>query len=468
MKSKYIFLVIIIAAAFIGYRFYSNGSVVKTAEKHDRHGEEKIFSDIPDHGDHEVVKAHEGHDHDAHDQEALHNDANEDSHDDHGHEAGLDDHEAHDDDTNDGHEGHGDADDGLIELMTDVQAKEAGLTTDTLKTGAVSREIKLTGEVTFNQDRIVHLVPRIPGVVASVNKNLGDPVKKGDELAVIHSRELTDIKSEYLSAIERIANAKINFEREQSLWQKKITPERQFLESKQAFTETQIALQAAERKLHALGFTEQYIAGLPNQPHEDLFKYRLNAPANGIIIEKHIVQGELVTSESPVFIIADTTSLWIDLQVYPGDLAAVKTGQKALVTALDGALSAQGTISFISSMVNRETRTALARVELPNTDNMWREGLFATAIVTPETNGSDGALLVPKSAVQNIGGKPTVFIVTAAGYLPVTVATGQSGNTHVEILSGVNAGQTYVSNGSYELKAKMVTSQLDGHAGHGH
>lgn len=433
MKFKHIFLVVMIAAALAGFGFHSNMSA-ETADDHADHGkEEDFFSDVHDH---------------------------------------IDGHGAHEEEADDSHEGHGHPDEtfdeAFIDPMTAAQIKEAGIVTDTLKTGSISRQINLTGEIFFNQDRMVHLVPRISGVVASVNKKQGDQVAKGEELAVIHSRELTDIKSQYLSAIERIENAKINFEREKSLWEKKIIPEKQFLESKQSFIETRINLQAAERKLHALGFSEQYIVDLPNQPHETLFVYRLTAPADGVIIEKHIVQGELVTAESPVFIIADTSSVWVDLQVYPKDLANIKIGQKVFVSASDGSLSAQGVISFISSSVSRETRTALARVEVPNTDRQWRAGLFAKAVVTPEIKGADAALVVPKSAVQIIDGNPSLFIATAEGYFPVTVETGQSGKTHIEILSGVTVGQTYVRNGSYELKAKLVTSTLDGHAGHGH
>lgn len=486
MKFKLIFLVIVMAAAFIGLQYTSNQSIAETADDHDIHKKETISSDIHDHDNHDGHDTdddddHDGHDHDIHED---HDNMNVESHEGHDHESGIHDedvHEGHKDDPvahdgpddPDAHEGHGHEEDahqeeGFIDLMSPEQAAEAGITTDILKTGSIKQQIKLTGEVIFNQDRIVHLVPRISGVVDSVHKKLGDSVKKGDVLAIIHSRELTDIKSDYLSAIERIKNAKINFEREESLWQKKIIPERQYLESKQDYIETRIALQSAERKLHAIGFSEQTIADLPNQPHETLFQYLLTAPGDGIIIEKHMVQGELVTTESPVFIVADTSSLWVDLQVYPKDLTSVKTGQKVFVSALDGNLTAQGIISFLSPVISKETRTALARVELSDKDHMWRAGLFATAIVTLEQNNGNQTLVVPNSAIQTIEGNASIFIVTSEGYFPVTVKTGQSNNTHVEILSGVTAGQTYVSNGSFELKAKVVTSAMDGHAGHGH
>ncbi len=460
MKRKLIFLIIMMAAAFIGLQYTSIQSNAETTDDHDIHPKKNIVSDIHDHDDHDI--------HDDHDMD-------EESHDDHDHESDIDDQDAHEEDadTHDDHEGHGCDDDsvseeGFIDLMSADQAKEAGITTDIIKTGNISRQIKLTGEVIFNQDRIVHLVPRISGVVDSVYNKLGDSVIKGDVLAIINSRELTDIKSEYLSASERIANAKINFEREESLWQKKIISERQFLESKQDYIETRIALQSAERKLHAIGFSEQTIADLPNQPHETLFQYHLTAPSDGIIIEKHIVHGELVTTETPVFIVADTSSLWVDLQVYPRDLASVKTGQTVFVSALEGDLTAEGIISFLSPVINQETRTALARVELTDKNNIWRAGVFATAIVTLNQDNGSTTLVVPKSSIQTIENKPSVFLVTSEGYFPVTVETGQSNNTHIEILSGVTAGQKYVSNGSFELKAKMVTSTLDGHAGHGH
>ena len=217
-----------------------------------------------------------------------------------------------------------------------------------------------------------------------------------------------------------------------------------------------------------MGFSEQYIAGLTEQPHETLFEYPLIAPADGDIIEKHIVQGELVTTESPAFIVADTTSLWIDLQVYLKDLPFIKTGQKVLVSAQDEKLVAEGVISFLSPVINRETRTALARVELSTTDKMWRAGLFATAVVTPKQNNDSHIVVVPRTAIQTIDGRPTLFVVTDEGYVPITVEKGLSNNTHVEIVSGVDVGQAYVSNGTFELKAKMVTSTMDAHAGHGH
>ena len=426
-----------------------------SADFHD-HDEKEI------HRDNDAQEDHDTHDHAMHEN---HEELAEESETHAGHDHGLND---ADDDFHGTEDGHGHGDDRFVDLLTPVQAAEAGITIETVQKGTVTRQIRLTGETLFDQDRVVHLVPRIPGVVESVRNKLGDPVKKGDTLAIIHSRELTDIKSDYLSARQRMETAKINFEREKDLWRKKIIPEKQFIETRQAFSENRIALQSAERKLRALEFSEAAIQNLPDQSLETLFEYRLTAPANGVIIEKNIVHGELVTPNAPVFIIADTSALWTDLAVYPRDLSAVKPGQRVTLTAQNSDLTAQGIISFVSPEINRETRTALARVELPNPENLWPAGLFVTAFVTLGKSDIGGSLVVPTSAVQMIEGKPSVFIAAPDGYFPVTVTMGHSNATHVEILSGISAGQSYVSNGAFALKSKLITSTLDSHAGHGH
>jgi cobalt-zinc-cadmium efflux system membrane fusion protein len=471
MKLNIIIIIIALTAAVFGWRYIDGLSTARATGDHDILVAENAPSDVHDVDGHEIHENHADHGEEMHE---AHGDADEDLYAGHDHGAEIVDHDAHEDaDTHDSHQGHdhdapGHPEKGLIPLMSATQATETGITIDTIKTGSISRRINLTGEVLFNRDRTVHLVPRISGVVDSVHKKLGDLVKKGEVLAVIHSRELTDIKSDYLSARERIENAKINFDRETSLWEKKIIPERQYLESKQQYIDSRIALRSARLKLHALGFSEQYITDLPNQSHDVLFQYHLAAPTDGAIIEKHIVQGESATTESPAFVIADTSSLWIDLRAYPKDLPSLRIGQNVFISAQDGSLTAEGTLSYLSPVISPETRTALARVELSDKDHLWRAGLFVNAVIMSEQNHVDDLLIAVKSAVQTIEGKPTVFIKTDEGYVPTVVETGRSDHSHVEILSGVSAGQEYVAGGSFELKAKLVTSRLDGHAGHGH
>jgi cobalt-zinc-cadmium efflux system membrane fusion protein len=78
------------------------------------------------------------------------------------------------------------------------------------------------------------------------------------------------------------------------------------------------------------------------------------------------------------------------------------------------------------------------------------------------------AVVIPETAVQNLQGESTVFVGTSEGFKPVEVRLGRSDGEHVEILEGLESGQHYVTEGAFELKAKMVTSSMGAHAGHGH
>lgn len=393
--------------------------------------------------------------------------------DDHDH----DEHEMHSEETPEGdtHDDHEDpddhadhADEGLIERLAPQQQQTIGLTVATAQLGHIENTIALTGEVSINEDRIAHLVPRVAGVVQRVDKNLGDTVAPNEVIAVLESRELADLKSNYLAVTERLTLAQTNFEREQKLWEKKIVPEQDFLEARQALAEAEIEQRAAERQLHALGFSQEYIRQLPEQSHEKLTRYELKAPFAGEIVEKHIVPGELVTEESTVFVVADLSTVWINLSLHPRDLPYVRKGQMVDIQTLDGQQSASGEIAYIAPALNADTRTSLARTIVPNPDGLWKSGLFVTAVTGTGHQADHETLVVDRAAVQMMGEDTIVFVVTDEGYLPRSVQIGASDAMSTEIVQGLAAGERYVSDGAFELKARLVTQTMDSHAGHGH
>ena len=128
--------------------------------------------------------------------------------------------------------------------------------------------------------------------------------------------------------------------------------------------------------------------------------------------------------------------------------------------------STEGEISYIGAVFGAESRTVLARVVLPNPSGMYRPGLFVTARVAVDAVEAD--VIVPRAAIQTLGGKKCVFIRDDHGFEPRFITSGQSNSTGVQVTSGLKPGEQYVTEGAFELKAKMVTSTLDSHAGHGH
>ena len=126
-----------------------------------------------------------------------------------------------------------------------------------------------------------------------------------------------------------------------------------------------------------------------------------------------------------------------------------------------------GTIDYVTPIMDVHTRSLTARVVLPNYDNEWRPGTFVQGTVV--TEAGDEGLVVARDAVQQINEESVVFVVDGTDrFRPVDVIVGDYDEQHIRILAGLEEGTRYVAEGAFELKAKIITSAMDGHAGHGH
>lgn len=387
-------------------------------------------------------------------------DENEAGHDEHGPDvreekdlAGKDEHEDHA-----GEEGPVEE----VVRLSDAELNEFGIALATAEAGALDQYIDLPGEIVLNADRMAHVVPRVSGIVREVRMTVGDQVKAGELMAVIESRELADGKAAFLAAIERDALAQGNFKREERLWEKKVTSEQEYLDARQALAEARIAKNSAEQQLHALGFSESELKELPGHPDATYTRFEIKAPLAGTIIEKHMTLGENVNADTDVFTIADLSTVWVDINVYQKDLVNIRKGQTVLIEIGHGIATVTGTIAWVGPQVDETTRTAKARLELPNPDGNLRPGLFVTARVA--VGSSPAGIVVPKSALQAFENRTVVFVRTEKGFEPKPVEVGLQNGTKVEILSGLEAEQTYVSQGAFTLKAQLSKGAFgDGH-----
>ena len=337
--------------------------------------------------------------------------------------------------------------------LTENQIKQLGIEVAVAQSGRLLRSRTLPGTVVLNTDRLVHIVPRIPGVVREVRKHLGDTVRAGDMLAVIDSRELADAKAAYLAASARLTVAEETLAREKDLWEKKISAAQDYLTAKQALAEARIALRAAQHKLAALGVSEASLHQLASQAASSLTRYEIVAPSAGTVIEKRLTVGEWLKEDTEAFLVADLSTVWVHLQVMPSDLLLIRPGQRVTITAGSSLPEAIGTISYIGPLVAEETRTVVTRVVLPNPDGRWRPGLFVTATVA--VGDMAVPLLVPKTALQTLDGQPSVFVQTAEGFEPRPVTLGQSNESHVEITAGLQPGEPYAMTQTFLLKAEL-------------
>ncbi|MEW6428899.1 MAG: efflux RND transporter periplasmic adaptor subunit [Thermodesulfobacteriota bacterium] len=367
-----------------------------------------------------------------------------------------------DDDEHEGHEGHADEAD-LVE-MTKEQQREIGLEIRSAAPGIVGGELEFVGEIRLHEDRLVHIVPRVGGIALSVAVSLGEQVREGQTLALIDSPELAELKADYLERSRAVELTRRTLERKQYLRQEKIASEADWQEAEAAFQNAETLLLTAKRRLAALGLGQKEIAGLAGAGDGDFSHYRLRAPISGTVIARHISRGEKI-GEEEVFTVADLSVVWVDLQVPARDLGRIREGFHVVITSTEG-MTAEGKLTTIGPVVDPESRTALARVELDNPQGLWKPGIFVKGEIHADTDPV--AVVVPAAAVQNIEGGDVVFVPAGHGFRPVAVSLGKAGGNEVEILSGLMPGDPYVARGAFELKAVKVTSGAGSHAGHGH
>jgi cobalt-zinc-cadmium efflux system membrane fusion protein len=342
--------------------------------------------------------------------------------------------------------------------------KQFGIEVATASSGELQSFISLPGEVVLNEDRKAHIVPRIAGVVKEVRKTLGDTVKQGEVMAIIESRELADAKAEYLAAQEKVSLAQAKYSREEGLWKKKISSEQEYLDARQELAEARIALRSAEQKLFALGLSRDQLKQVPQHADSSLTRFEIVAPFPSTVIEKHISLGEMLKDDAECFLVADTSTVWVNINIYQKDIASIRKGQRVLISLGEdgGGQEAEGQIAYVEPLVKEETRTALARVILPNQKGNWRPGMFVTAKVAVDS--SSAPIVIPNSALQTIEDKQVVFVQTDEGFEPRPVVAGRATNGGVEITSGLAAGEKYVSKGTFTLKAQISKGAFgDGH-----
>lgn len=361
-----------------------------------------------------------------------------------------------------GKDEHADHEDEQVVRLGEAEIKHFGIEVFTAAPGNLENQLNLPGEVAINTDRQTHIVPRIPGVVKEVRKSLGDTVKQDEVMAVIQSRELADAKAEYLAAVEKTELARAKFSREERLWKKKISSEQEYLDAKQGLAESRIALRTAKQKLHALGLSHEHLKQISSQADLAYTRFEITAPFDSTVIEKHISLGEMLKDDSEAFTVADLSTMWVNLNVHQKDLVRVRKGQRVIIALDQEGEATEGQIAFVEPVVKADTRTALARVVVPNSDGRWHPGMFVTAKVL--TDNAKAPIVIPAEAVQNLGQKTVVFIRTQEGFEPRDVRTGRSTESDVEILSGLSAGERYAGKGTLTLKAQLSKGEFGGHS----
>ncbi len=198
--------------------------------------------------------------------------------------------------------------------------------------------------------------------------------------------------------------------------------------------------------------------------NESMVLFELKSSIDGVVTGIHMAVGELKGIDDHSVEVADLNSVWGKLTLYQKDLNKVSIGQSVVITEETSGKELSGKIDYISPIVDEATRTASARVTINNKSGFWKPGLFIQGDVAIGSNEAN--IKVAQTAVQTFEGNNVVFIKDDHGFEPRIVKLGKSNGRYVNVLSGLEEGDEYVSQGAFNIKADLQKESFGG--GHSH
>jgi cobalt-zinc-cadmium efflux system membrane fusion protein len=194
------------------------------------------------------------------------------------------------------------------------------------------------------------------------------------------------------------------------------------------------------------------------ESNESLRNYNVVAPLSGVVTARNANPGE-AAGESPLFTVADLSTVWIELALFPRDFPRVRTGQEVRVRTVDGGLKGTGRIVYIAPVSQGGNQTLIARVLLENRERHWAPGLYASAEVVLAERSVP--LAVRNTALQRLNDDAVVFVRTDDGFAARKVVTGASDSEWTQIQSGLSAAERYAAANSFVLKSDLGAAEAD-------
>jgi cobalt-zinc-cadmium efflux system membrane fusion protein len=376
-----------------------------------------------------------------------------------------------------------------IQFASHEAVEKAGIDIAVVTERSIVEAAVANGEVVYDQNRMAHLASRVAGAVWQVEKQVGDRVNKGDLLALVDAAEVGKAKSELLQAIAQLRLKRVNFERLKPL-ANSVVSSRQIAEAEAALDDAKIRVQSAQQSLVNLGLalraddfldldmTEiarriQFL-GIPEEAAEKLDVasttsnlFPIRAPLDGIVIDRHIVAGEVVDISTTLFAVADISRMWLMLNIREEDARYVSPGQTVLFRpASKGEAEIQGVVGWISTAADEQTRTIKIRVDLPNADGRLRANTFGSARIVLREEPK--AIVVPTTAMHWDGTCHVVFVRDKSYHEPESkkffhvrsVRPGVQEGDMTEIIVGLLPGEVIASKNSVVLEAQLLKSNL--------
>ena len=282
------------------------------------------------------------------------------------------------------------------ELPVNTKDLSSGYRTDTVQLRSPEQDLRFTGKVSYDQSRVDRIFPIVSGNVLEVYAALGTRVKQGQQLARVQSADVSGYLNTYNAAKADLAVAVRNAANTEQLYKSSFASQNDLVAARAQLEKSRSAFRGAEQVLKVYGANGGAASGKP--------VYTVKAPVSGFVVERNVNPGMQLRADNatPLFTISDLSRVWVLLNIYESDVAAVKLGQPVTITALAYPdKTFRGTIINISSVVDADTRVLQARVELPNPGVLLKPDMFCTISLNLATQGSSNQALTvnPKAVI---------------------------------------------------------------------
>ena len=335
----------------------------------------------------------------------------------------------------------GQATDADAVTLSAQQIADAGIEVTRPTVGGIAGAIEIPATIEGDPENVQIVSASIGGRLVALTRNLGQPVGRGDTLAVIESREAATLRAGIEAARARAALAQSNLRREQRLFAERVSPEQDLIAARTAAAEAGIALRLAQQQLSATGGG----GGALN-------RITVRSPLAGQVIARSATLGQQVPADAELFRVANLSRVTLTTSLLPADAGRVKPG--ARVEVVSGGRRQEARVTFVSPVLDETTRLVPVIATIDNRAGQWRIGETVTAsILMPETG--DRTIAVPSAAVQMIGDKPFVFARTPTGFRTIPVTLGRTNGGSVTVTAGLTGNERIASTNSFTLKAEL-------------
>ncbi|MGI4719410.1 MAG: efflux RND transporter periplasmic adaptor subunit [Janthinobacterium lividum] len=324
--------------------------------------------------------------------------------------------------------------------LSPTQIRDAGIEIGAARRGFAGA-VEAPGVIVADPQRAASVSSSVTGRVLDVRKNLGETVARGETLAIIDSREVAQFAADATIARRQRELADATFAREERLYAEKVSSRQEYETVRAARDDARTRLRLAEQQVASAGGAK----GQMGQLH-------LRAPIAGVVTARSIALGEVVDADAKLFEVVDLRTLSVELSLAPADASRLSVGSTVDIVA-DGRTGA-AKLTYLSRVLDPATRQVRAIASIANPGTNWRIGEAVRASLPLAAAGGERTLAIPRTAVQTVEDKPSVFVREKDGFSIRHVAVGEAAGAYLTVQSGLDGSERIAVSNTYILKAE--------------